>query len=269
MKSNIFDYKDYKKLIVDLLENSEEGRRGRRKELAEFINCQVSHITAVFSGNSHLSAEQAESAARYFGLTPQETEFLLLLIQYNRAGTETLRKVFEKMISEMRDKNTNLKNRLKISDSLERANETQYYSSWHYSAVHVLISIPEFQTREAISKKLELPIQKVDLVLNFLIESGLCKKEGNKFKILRPLMHLDKSSHLISKLHTNWRLKTISELDKADPTALHYSSVFSLSKDDLKIVKEILSKALTQSLDVIKKSPEEDIGVMSLDFYTL
>ena len=66
--------------------------------LAETIGCQVSHITNVLSGSGHFNEEQAESAARFFGLNLHETEFFLLLIQYVRAGTTSLKKFYERIL---------------------------------------------------------------------------------------------------------------------------------------------------------------------------
>lgn len=156
-----------------------------------------------------------------------------------------------------------------MPDSLNSQEEAQYYSSWQFSAVHVLLSIPEFQTRDAISKKLELSLERVDKILSFLEEAGLCKKEGQSHQITRPLLHLDKWSPLISKHHTNWRLKSILSLDKEGEDDLHYSSVFTLSMNDYSCVKEILTNALADSFNIISKSPEKDTAVICLDLFKL
>lgn len=268
MNSNIFEYRDYKKYLLDQINSCDESR-GKRKELAEYINCQVSHITNVLSGTGHFNQEQAEAAARFFGLLPNETEFLLTLINYNRAGTDSLKKFYEKILNDRQENFLNLKNRLKIQTSIPEHDEIKYYSSWHFGAAHVLLSIPEFQTRESLANKMELPISRVDEILNFLVDSRLCYKENNKFKISQPLLHLDKKSSLISKHHINWRMKSIQSLDSVEDADMHYSSVFTLSKKDLPKVKEILSKSLSEALQVIKKSPEEEAAVICLDLFKI
>lgn len=269
MKSSIYEYRDYKRFLIDLIENDDTGGRGKRKELAESINCQVSHITNVLSGSGHFNPEQAEASARFFGLNLQETEFLLLLIQYTRAGTNSLKKFYERILLERHEKFSALKSRLKMPDSLQSQEEAQYYSSWQFSAVHVLLSIPQFQTREAIANKLELPLVKIDKILSFLVEAGLCKKVGQRYFIVRPLLHLDKTSPLISKHHTNWRLRSILSLDQEKDENLHYSSVFTLSEKDYPRVREILAKALSEALKVITSSPEEEVATICLDLFKL
>lgn len=266
MKSSLYEYRDYKDYFMDLIDSH---GRGRRKELAEHIGCQVSHITNVLSGSGHFSQEQAESAARFFGLHQQETEFLLLLVQYTRAGTKSLKNFYEKILADKQDKYLALKSRLKMPDSLRSDEEVRYYSSWQFGAVHVLVSISEFQTREAIAKKLDIPLERIDEILNFLVDTGLCKKEQQKYLPNRPLLHLDKSSPLISKHHTNWRLRSILSFDEAQKDQVHYSSVFTLAKKDYHKVREIFSRALSEAMKVITASPEEEAAVICLDLFPL
>lgn len=269
METGFFEHGDYKKLVVDLIESTPGGGRGKRKALADAIGCQVSHVTSVLSGTSHFSQEQAEAAARFLGLNGRETEFLLLLVDFNRAGTVPLRKFYQSLLDEKREKYSALKTRLKMPDSLEGYQESVYYSSWQFAAVHVLLSIPQFQSREAIAHKLGLTLSRVDEILFFLVETGLCKKEGHEYRLARPLLHLDKTSPLISKHHTNWRLRAMQSFDETTEEALHYSSVVTLSVADYKKVREILARALSEALKVITQSPEEDVAAVCIDLFRI
>ena len=269
MEVSIYNYRDYKRYFVDLIAGSKDGPRGKRRALAESIGCQVSHVTNVLSGDAQFSQEQAEAAARFFGQNPRETEFLLIMVQFNRAGTASLSQFYKKLLDEKQEKHTTLKKLLNMPDELKSENEALYYSSWHFGAVHVLLSIPEYQTREAVSTKLNLPLEKIDEILNFLTESRLAEKIGQRYILNRSTIHLDNSSPLITKHHTNWRLRTIIGLDKRDNSHFHYSSAVTLSHNDYAKVREILTKALTASLKVITSSPEEEIAVLCMDYFKL
>ncbi|PIU00465.1 MAG: hypothetical protein COT74_05930 [Bdellovibrionales bacterium CG10_big_fil_rev_8_21_14_0_10_45_34] len=269
MKSNIYEYRDYKSCLVDLLEAGESSGRGKRKQLADFIGCQVSHISNVTSGSGHFNQEQAEAAARFFGLNNYETEFFLLLIQFERAGTAALKSFIERQLDHRQKKFTTLKRRLKIPESLPAEAEALYYSSWHYGAVHILLSVQQLQTRELIASKLEIPQTKVDEILSFLTQSGICKKEGQRYQLIRPLLHLDKSSPHIIRHHSNWRLKSLLSLDRMNENDLRYSAAFTLSQKDYSYVKERLTKALSEIFETIKVSDEEDAAVICLDLFKL
>lgn len=278
VKTDIYEYRDYKQLLRHWLDDETTGGRGSRKLLAEAMGCQVSHVTNVLNGDSHLSLEQADAAARHFGFSQGELDYFLLLLQLNRAGTRGLRESLSRLLEEHSARHRNLKERLKISETVRREQESLYYSSWHYGAIHVLLSIPEFQTRESLSQRLSLPQERVDEVLAFLVDAGLAEKQGvAQFQIRNPVVHLAKSSPLIRRHHANWRLKTIAALESgavrfssADSFEnLHYSAVVTLSDDDLARVREILTRALAESLDVIRASPEQDAAVLSIDWHRL
>lgn len=267
MKANIYQFKSYKEYVNSLLDSAPTGSRGQRRKLADAIKSQVSHITNVLSGPAHFSPEQCEAVAKYFGLGFEETEYLLLLVQENRAGTKSLRDLYNKILAERRTANNRLKLTLAIHDQLTESQQTTYYSSWHYSAIHVLLSIPGFNTREAIANRLLLPMATVDGVLQCLLEAGLCERSGVQFRQLRPLLHLDRSSPHILRHHTNWRLHAIHTPHMNSTDSLRYSGIVSLSKDELQKVKNILNDSLSKAMDLIKKSPEEELAAINLDFY--
>lgn len=270
MNASIYEYLDYKAYIIDLINNAPDGSRGKRKLLAEFIGCQVSYITGVLKDEAHFSSEQAEAACRFFGLSKNETEYLILLVQLSRSGTHKLKDFYKELIKQKQNEYSKLKSRLQISKKLKTKQETQYYQSWVYSAVYTLVSIPHLNTRDAIAKKLNEPIEKINKVLNFLVDAELLIKENQAYIYNeKKNLHLDKGSPLIVNHHTNWRLRTIKEFDQQASDSLHYSSALTLSKKDYIKVKEIFTKSLSSAVDVIKDSKEEELAVLCMDFYKL
>jgi uncharacterized protein (TIGR02147 family) len=269
MKSSIFEYLDYKSYLCGLISSSSQGGRGKRKEMAEAIRCQVSHVSMVLSGDGHFSQEQAESIARFFGLTSVETEYLLVLLQYNRAATKTLKSVYRNMLSSLRIKHDTLGNHLKMSNQISPIVEMTYHSSWHYAAIHVLISIKDYQTRDAISKRLKISLARCDEILQFLIANGFCIKEGIHYLPSKPLLHLEKDSPSVSKLHSNWRNRAIQSYDEITQNNFHYSGAFSVSQKDLPKLKKILNDALSQFMSTVVASGEEEIAALCIDLFPL
>lgn len=269
LNTTLFEYRDYKKYVLDLIEKSSDGGRGLRKKIAAFVGCQVSHITNVLTGSAHFSFEQGEAVARYFGLDANETEFFLLLIQYNRAGTINLKKHCLRILETHAKAFLELGSRIRVSESLRMEDQARYYSCWQMGAAHMLLSIPAFQTRDALAKKLGVSLARIDEILSALVDIGICKKEGLRFKLLAGSLHLDRHSPFIAQHHTNWRMCAARSLDFMKESDLHYSSAVSLSKSDIAKVREILTRALSESIDVIKASGEEELGVICIDFFTV
>lgn len=269
MNTPLFEYRDYKKCVLDLIDKSSDGGRGLRKKIADFVGCQVSHITNVLTGPAHFSFEQGEAIARYFGLDTNETEFFLLLIQYNRAGTISLQKHCLRTLETHGKAFLELGSRIRIGESLPMEDQARYYSCWQMGATHMLLSIPAFQTRDALAKKLGVSLVRVDEILSALVDIGICKKDGLRYKLLAGSLHLDRHSPFIGQHHTNWRMCAARSLDFMKDSDLHYSSAVSLSKSDLAKVREIFTQALSESIEVIKTSGEEELGVICIDFFTI
>jgi uncharacterized protein (TIGR02147 family) len=265
----VYEFNNYKTFVNEALKNA-SGAGATRKELAQALSCQPSHVSAVLSGEGEFSAEQAEKVARFLKLGREQTEYFLLLVQCNRAGTPQLRNVYSAMLRQMRERTTPLRSKLEITDELSDHDKARYYSSWRYQAIHLLLSVPGFQTTRFIAERLGLSSAQVEDVLSFLVAAGLAEKSRtNVYKQLRPVLHLDRASVFVSRHHTNWRLKSIQSLDGNSGDDLHYSGVASLSEDDYLTIKRILSDALKLAVDVVRDSKEETIASICIDFFKL
>jgi uncharacterized protein (TIGR02147 family) len=168
MKKELFDYKDYKSYLEAYIRSQPKGGRGVRIALANFISSPVSHVSQVLNGNSQLTLEQGEAVNSFIGHTDEESHYFLLLIQLSRAGTSSLKRRFESQIQLILEKRLVLKDRLGVKQMLSKEDQVEFYSSWFYGAVHVMLTIPEFQTKESISRYLGLSLKKTNEILEFL-----------------------------------------------------------------------------------------------------
>lgn len=269
MKVSIFDYLNYKDYLLARIEASPSRGRGLKRKMAEFLGVQTSYISQVLGASVHFNLEQAMKVNKFWEHSQEESRFLCLLINYARAGTQELEIFLRDEINEVLRKRENLKDRLAISDSLTEANQHIYYSSWTYAAIHILTSIPEFQTIDAIVKRLRLSRERVQANLKFLVETGLVIDAGARFVIGKTRIHLDAQSLQIQRHHYNWRSQAVNSIDRGFKEDLHYSTVASLAREDRPKIKEILIKAIEECRSIIKVSPEEDVHVITIDSFAL
>lgn len=267
----LFDYIDYKSFLNAYIEAQPRGGRGLKLAISIRVGCPVSHISQVLNGTkSQLSLEQAEGLNEFLGHSSEESLYLLTLVQFARAGTPALRRRLRDQISELQNKRNNLKERFRVK-SLSREDQIEFYSSWIFGAIHILLTLPEYQTKEAISQYFGLSIKKTSQVLEFLVSIGLAEQiDTHRFKVGSERIHLGNESPLISKFHTNWRIKAIHALDQDSfATNLHYSSVISFSAADFDKIKSALVDMIENSKKVIRESPPEQIGVFNIDFFKI
>lgn len=264
----LYEFIDYKIYLKKALNYRLKSQKGVRSRLAEAISCRSGYITQVLEGAANLSLEQADFTSQFLGHTDEESEYFLLLVIYERAGTKQLKGKIEKQIRRNQELHLNLKNRFKVNIISEES-QMILYSSWQYLAILTLIGVPKFQSKESLSEYLQLPLKRISEIFETLEQHGLISfKNGRYFPEINRT-HLGKDSPMISKHHINWRLKAIQSIEKQVDADLHYSSVVSLAVKDVPIVKERLIKALEETSTIISPSKEECVFSLCMDFFGL
>jgi len=262
---NLFESDDYRDYLVFQLEKADRGFR--KKDMAEALNVQSSMISQVLAKKIHLSPEQAESANEYLAHSEIESEYFIHQVMYERAGTEKLRERFRQKIKEIRNKNKDIKVRIRGQDLVDDKDKSRYYSSAVYGIVHVLVGISELNSREKLASAIGLPLKEVTEILSEMTQMGLIKETQGEIEVLVPSVHLGKDSDLIRIFHQNYRYWTLSHLRTLGKEDLHFSSALALSKKDAEKIKEDILKMIGDSMKVIKDSPSEVCWSFCLDFY--
>lgn len=266
---NVFSYKDYKTYLKGIEKSRKAYERGFRSKLAEVLGCQSGYISHVLNGSAHLSLEQSMKAAQFLGLSTKERKYLLLLVEHARAGTHELKSHFENELKLLKDEHLNLKSHVGTSSILSEVDQSTYYSSWLYLAVHVVCSLPGYSNAKAIAQALRLSEGAVGQVLLFLVRTGIVKEAKGILKPGLTQIHLNRESPLIRQHHTNCRVAAIQSLMNEDKEDVHYSTVSTLSKDDAEKLRVDMVKLIEHYVSVIKPSKDEVMYGFNLDFYSL
>lgn len=263
----VFDFSDYKAYLSHYLDAQKAKGHGFRSKIARALNCQVAYVSQVLNRGAHFSLEQAEELNEFLGHDKEESEYFILLVQMNRAGTKKLKARFEDQLRRITDKRALLRERIEIKERLEEKDQIKYYSSWYYSAIHILTTIPEFQTKSAIAERLGLGAETLNEALSFLSEVGLVRQEQNKLVPGLTRLFLGSNSPLVAKHHTNWRMRAIQSFDEEIENDLHYSVVVSIAEKDIATIKELFIKSIESARKIIRESKEEDLHCINLDFF--
>lgn len=265
---SLYDFKDYKAYLRSRV-GGKSARRGLKSALAKALSCQPTYISQVLNGPADFSLEQASDLNVYFGHSDEESHFFLLLVQKDRAGKPSLRKYFESQIQQVLDHRLNLTRRLGRQNTLSEEQKSVFYGSWHYLAIYLALTVPELRKRETLAQHFQLPLKKVNEVLEFLVQCGLAQQSGEKFMSESGLIRIGNDSPHIIRHHTNWRTQALESLDREDVNDLHYSAVYSLSLADARRLKNQMLDHIKEYLSVVRESPEEEVYVLGLDFFNL
>jgi uncharacterized protein (TIGR02147 family) len=266
----VFDFNDYRNFLKDRLP-VEGPSRGARNRLAEALNCQKGFVSQVLSGRSHFSLEHGMRISRFLELDAAEEEYFLLLLHLGRAGSKDLEKFYEKKLGEIHERRKEIKERIRARSDLSEAEQMIYYSSWHYTAIHMCLFLPGIRSRTTIAEYLGLSPKTVARVLEFLLSVGLAKENEERGEIAAgpARIHISQASPFISRHHTNWRMKAIDSLDAPKESDLHYSLIMSIDENAAEKVRELILKAIQDIEPVLKAAEDKAVYTLNVDLFGL
>jgi uncharacterized protein (TIGR02147 family) len=263
---NLFDYTRYDQYL-DAILSSEAYGHGSRKRLADFIGVQNSFISLILTQKAQLTPELAVKVAQFLKLNAEETEFFLLLVQSDRTGSVELKKHFDIQKERILKKRSKIKNRIHTNESVTAEDQLTYYSHAFYSMIHILCSLPEYNTQEMICKTLKIEKTEARKYLDFLLARGFIEKDKDHFKTGKLRIHLPSGSPALAQHHANYRVQTIQRLGNIAPKDLHYSGILGMTAKDRDRVRELTLQYVESIEKILATSKPEVPVILNLDWF--
>jgi uncharacterized protein (TIGR02147 family) len=262
--SDYLDFRDYLKARVKAMPR---GGRGEFRKLAQAIGIHTTTLSQIIQGSKPISLEHAAGVCEYFGLSSFDTRYFLLLVQYDRAGSEKLRKLLREQLDELKKQSQELARRLPTESQLTFEQNAVFYSNWFYSAIRILSSIEGYQTPEAIAERLKLPRQAVNQALEFLLSTGLCSQEHGRLAPGAKYTHIAANSPLVSRHHGNWRTKAMERHPSLGPQEIAYTAPMSISKKDAQELRKRIVAFIEEFQKTRAASDPEVAFCLAIDFF--
>lgn len=262
-----FEHDNYKDLVRALLASMPRKGYGQLRKIAEHLNVSAVIVSQVFGGDRHLTQEHALDLCSYFGFSPLETEFFVLLVQMERAGNHRLKKFYQVKLSELREKSRDVKSRVAQDIELDESAKALFYSNWYYSAIRLASSIDGVHTVDEIAEFLHLPRATVKQVTEFLIAKRLCLEDDGKIRMGPSLTHLEQSSPLLPRSQSNWRLRGLHNLETKAADELFYSAPMALSVADVEWVRARLLALIEEVVVRVKVSESQKLACLNIDWF--
>ncbi len=264
----VFEYSDYKEFLKDQI-SSHKHIRGYLSRLAEAAKCQKSYLTQVIKGHVHFTPEHAMGASTFWDFSESETDFFVELVHFARTDHGDLKRRITKRLKLIREEQENLSKRFSTSALQEPEIQQLYYSNWVYCALHILVSIPQFQTISEISKRLNLPNELAKSSLEELKKLGLVEYEKQRWKFRGSNLHLAKGAALLPTHHHNWRARAVLDSQNHLTDGIHYTAVQTLTLTDFEKIKTLLLQALDQQRKIVLASEEDEMACLALDWFKI
>ncbi len=269
MEITLFSFTKYKDYLNKKISHMPKSGRGVKKKLAEYVRCQTAYISHILNGDVNFNLDQAVKVNQFFGHSEEESRYFLLMVQLARAATKDLEDYCLREMKKVNELRADLKARFNIDSEISEKDQHIYYSSWIYSAIHIMTSIPHFNSTNSIADHLKLNLKIVREALNFLCQIKLVEETKKGFQIGNNQLYISSGSIQIRRHHLNWRNHSQFAIDTPKQDDFHFSSVYSLSREDASKVKEIITQSIENSRKIIRESKEEEVHILNIDFYQL
>jgi len=267
---SIFNYSNYRDYLRAYIKSRPKAGYGELSRLAAHLKINTTLLSQIFSGLRTFSTDHACELAEYLGLTNIETEYLYLMIEHSKAGTVKNKNYLEKKMALLKDESLNLSKRIQREKDLTENERAVFYSTWVYSALHLFCGTKQNGvTLDEICNKLLCSRQKASEYMHFLIKTGLCKVENDRFLIHTLSTFIDNDSPHLLKHHNNWRIKAIQKSDNISKNELMFTAQVSISEEDFDIIREQITKSIDDILKTVKSSGTETLAFLNIDWLKL
>lgn len=267
MYMNLFKYENYKSYIKDRLKEMPRQGHGQMRKLALHLGVSSVQMSHVFTGDRDLNAELALEVAAYFELKPLETEYFVLLVQRERAGTYKLKEHYTKQLSVVRKEGLSTGYRIEGAKEITQEVKAEYYSNWYYSATRLAMMLDNLNSAESIAEHLKVDVHKVEQAIEFLLDYGFCEREGGELKVKDRVLYLPADSPLVTQQHINWRLKGLEKVRNLKEDELFFSGPMTLAKEDVPRIKEEIRKMISTVTSSIKGTRDEELVCLNIDWF--
>lgn len=268
MEISVYQFQDYKKYLKALIKSQRENW-GFISKLAEATGCQRSYLSRVINAEVHLTQDHAFHLSKFLGHTEAQSEYFSLMLESDRAATAEYRKKIQgkmKAIIQEQEDLQKLVNRPKVNLGEK---EAVYYSQWIYSAIHILVSIPEYQTVQAITQKLQVESSLVDMALNQMKDMGLVKNDRGRWQYASSEIHVGRNSPLVVWHHNNWRGRSMLNAQKMNDQSLHFTVVQSVDKKALQQIRQLVLKTIEDFNRIAGPADCEELVNFNCDFWVV
>lgn len=263
----IFEHLSYKSYINDLFESMPNKGRGQYKKLSDFLEVSTVVISQTLKGDRDFSVENAFKTTKFLKLVPFEAQYFLKMVEHEKAGHHELKAFFLQELRQMQKDSKKVKNRYSKTTELADEDKFQFYSSRYYSAIRMASSLPNVKTKQQMSQYFNLPLDKVEEILEFLVRADLCVQDGDTYNRGPQNTFLPASSPYIKNHHKNWRLYSIQKIDQLDPEdELMYTAPMSLSKEAFEQLKLNLLQTIQDAIKLIGPTKDEMVACLNIDF---
>ncbi|HWU42319.1 MAG TPA: TIGR02147 family protein [Bdellovibrio sp.] len=267
---SLFLHLDYRKYLSEHISKLPKKGYGELSRMAKAIGIHQTLMSLILTDQRDLSLEQAHDLAHYLGLSENESDYFLLLVQYSRAGNTRFKESVKQKIERMRQEAQQLSKRIEHEKVLTEKERALIYSTWIYSAIRLFTATKTHGvTPEEITQRFHLSRPEVMNYLETLEAAGLIENSKGRYVIGKQKTFLEFGSPHLQKHHSNWRIQALHQAHKMTKEELMYTCPMVIAYKDFPKLREKIAHFIKEFMRDVDISASEELACLNVDFFWL
>lgn len=231
---SVYKYLDYRQAVKKTFAESKKVKPSLTlMELADACRVQNAYVSKVLNGSAEFNSDQLYLACNFLELTPPETQYMLLLLEYSRSQVTDRKKELKSTITSIQDQYRQTKSHINPENAWIRQQARQeYFLDPFLQLIYAALTIPKYQTHiENLVQSVGLPKEKLTSGLKKLENFGMIAREKDRWTVTQNHFHIPKEDPLCRPYQSLLKLKSLEQLMKLSDEKF-YSFVWTISMDD-------------------------------------
>ncbi len=272
--ADIYTQKTSLDVILKVIKaGQDEIPHGAKNKLAKIIQCHPTYVAQILRGIVLMSQEQALLFCKEFDFNDQQTDFFLILLNIERAGTLALKNYYETKKNQLESKLGEVGRSLKASQ-LDEQFEEEFFSNWDFQSIYAALTLYGLKRSfKKITESLGIATDRANYILAKLQEFKMVTEINGKWTVNNTKIHFNgKNPEARQKFHLAWRLKALEKnfvSSAKDKDNFNFSSIITLNKtyhEKLIMMLKKLIQDFSQDIDAIET---DSISVLNIDFFQI
>jgi uncharacterized protein (TIGR02147 family) len=225
---NIYQDIDYRRILKkSVLERKRDDARVNFQRLAQYARIPKSYLSKVVHGDADLTQDQLYLVNKFLGFTPEESEYMRLLLELARCSLAERKRELRQQIERRQSENLETKAHIRASlPPIEMSALSEYYLDPHMQIIHICLLIERYASDlKALARDLRIHISRVTHIVARLEKLGVVERdERDRVKVLVTSIHLPKESLLFDPWRNQIRLASLKQME-----ALPRDEIYSFS----------------------------------------
>ena len=266
--NHLYTFDDYKTFFKAFVK-SRASEWGILTRMAEATGCQRAYMSRCLNQEVHLTMDHAFHLSKFLDLDVIEVDYFMTLVELSRAATKPYRDRLDQKLAKIRKDDEELKKSAARPPTDLNGGEAFYYSTWLPAVIHILTSIPEFQSATAISEKLNIDRKTAEKTLLQLEALKLISRKASKWIFNSSEMHLSKNSPLSPTHLNNWRQRAVLNAQLNNDESIHYSVIQSLDEKAYIEIRKAVVKIIGDFSKHAGPAPANEVACFNIDIFKI